>query len=214
MPRTTESPAQPRPRLPAVLCALVLGVCGTARAQDGVLRVRESALNRFAAAVQPLATSRSFSFTAWVPNPLLFPPVIPIPFNCVATASVTGLTFRISPASTTVTGSVTGAVCGVNYSSPLTTTVAVSLAPSGRAISIVPAPMSVQPTVKVLGFVNVRAPFAVSVSSPLAVSIPLGAVPFDIDTPGGPTRLVLDSRNLRIVRQNGFFEIDGDADFR
>lgn len=198
--------------------ALVFALAGfgagaLASAQDGTLRVRESALNDFAAAVQPLTLSRNFSFTLWVPNPFLFPPVVPIPFFCNASASVTGIVFDITPASVTARGNVNGAVCGIPYQSTLFASFTVSLDPAGRSLRIVPNSMQMTPTVNVLGF-RITAPFAVNVAPSLTASMPVGATKFEIETPAGPRSLVLVGRNLQISRFDGYFEIRGDADFR
>jgi hypothetical protein len=198
---------------------LLLAAGTAASAEDGTLRVRESALNDFAAAAQPLRISRNWTFTVWVwvPNPFLFfiPTPVPIPYTCNANASVTGLTFDITPASTTARGVVTGTVCGAAYSSLLSTTVSVSLDPGGRALSIRPGVMRMTPTVAVPALGSITAPFAVNAAPTLTVlSIPLDAAPLEVETAAGPRRLVMIGRNLQLSRQDGFFEIKGDVFFR
>lgn len=199
----------------AGLLALVLGlsVGVPASAQDGTLRVRESALNDLARAVQPLTLTRTFNFTLWVLNPFLIPPVVPIPFSCNASASVTGLAFDITPGSTSLRGTVSGSVCAIPYQSTLSTSVAISLDPAGRSLVIAPGPMQVTPTVNIMGY-RIAAPFSVTLAPTLTASLPLGATTFEIETPAGPRSLVLVSQGLSLSRFDGYLEIRGDADFR
>src|SRR5688572_1684860 len=156
--------------------AAVLGllVGRPAAAQEGTLRIRESTLDRFAQVVGPLVWSQNFSFTLWVPNPFLFPPVIPLFFNCAATALVTGLDFDITPGGTSVRGNVSGGVCGIAYpAQTLTASVSISIDQAQRALNIRPNSMNFQPRVNVLGF-GINAPFIVAVSPSITVPpIPL-----------------------------------------
>jgi hypothetical protein len=197
----------------AAVLALLVG--SPASAQDGTLRIRESTLDRFATAVGSLAWSQNFTFTLWVPNPFLLPPVVPLFFNCTATARVTGLDFDITPGGTSVRGSVSGGVCGIAYpTQPLTASVAISIDQSQRALIIQPTSMNFQPRVNVLGF-GINAPFTVAVSPSITVPpIPLDAAPFEIETAAGPRTFVLVGRNLALSRQNGYLEIRGDVRFR
>lgn len=202
----------------ALLLGLSLAVGGSASAEDGTLRIRESALNRFAAAVQPLTLSRSMSFTLWipVPNPFLFgiPTPVPIPFTCNATASVTGLSFDVDPGLASVRGNVTGTVCGVAYQSTLASFVTISLDPARRALVIMTGPMLMIPNVNFLGF-TLTAPFAVNVAPALTLPpIPLESAPLEIETPAGPRNLIVSGRNLQLTLQNGFLELKGDAVLR
>jgi hypothetical protein len=75
--------------------------------------------------------------------------------------------------------------------------------------------MSLQATVPFMGL-NVGAPFnGLSVAPSLTVmSIPLEAVPFEIDAPSGPRTLVLFSRNHQLSFHDGYIEIKVDAFFR
>jgi hypothetical protein len=219
MPHSTEQ--RLRMRRPGRLTCVLLGatlLCSSASAEDGTLRVRESALNEFAAAVQPLTITRTWSFTLWllVPNPFLFgiPTPVPVPFSCLATASVTGLVFDIAPGSATVRGNVNGTVCGIGYQSTLSTAIAISLDPAGAALVIRPGALGLTPTVTFQGY-SIRAPFSIDVAPALTVaSIPLEAALLEIETPTGARRLVLNGRNLQLSRHDGYLEIKGDALFR
>lgn len=192
-------------------CLLVAGP--SARAQDGALRIGESALNDFAAALQPLTTARTFKFTLWIPNPFFFGIPTPVDYTCTVTASVTGLVFDVTPAGTTVRGNASGSFCGIGYQSSLFTTVGVSLGNAGRSLDVVPGPLIVTPRVNILGF-QVPAP-SVDVGSALApASIQLGAAPLEIETPAGPRSLTLAPQNLQLSRHDGYFEIRGDARLR
>jgi hypothetical protein len=176
------------------------------------MRIGESALNDFAAALQPLTTSRNFKFTLWIPNPFLFGIPTPVDYSCTVTVSVAGLVFDVTPAATTVRGSVSGTLCGIGYQSSLFTTVAVSLGSGGRSLDFVPGPMRVTPTVNFLGF-RVTGP-PIDVGSALApASVPLDAN-FEIDTPAGSRRLSLAPQNLQLSRHDGYLEIKGDARLR
>lgn len=196
--------------------AAVLGllVGRPAAAQEGTLRIRESALDRFAQVVGPLTWSQNFSFTLWVPNPFLLPPVIPLFFNCSATATVIGLDFEITPSVTSVRGNASGRICGIAYAQPLVANVAISIDQAQRALIIRPTSMSFRPTVNVLGF-GINAPFTVAVSPSITVPpIPLDAAPFEIETAAGPRTFALVGRNLALSRHDGYVEIRGDVRFR
>jgi len=220
MPHSTERCARwRRACASAVLLSLSLVAPAATTAEDGTLRVRESALNDFATAVQPLTIRRTWTFTLWIPipNPFLLglPIPLPVPFACEATASVTGLGFDIDEGSASVRGDLSGAVCGLGYRSTLSSAVTISI-DSGRRLVVRPAgPMSVAATVNFLGF-DIAAPFSnVSVAPSLTVmSIPLDAVAFEIETPSGPRTLALVGRNHQLSLHDGYFEIKADAHFR
>ena len=184
-------------------------------AQDGTLRIRESTLDRFATAVGPLAWSQNFSFTLWVPNPFLIPPVIPVSVTCTASALVTGLDFDITSGGTSVRGNVSGRVCGIAYTpQPLTASVAIFIDQAQRALVILPTSMSFRPRVNFAGL-GINAPFTVAVAPSITVPpIPLDAAPFEIETAAGPRTFVLVGRGLVLSRQNGYLEIRGDVRFR
>jgi len=185
-----------------------------ASGQEGTLRIRESTLDRFATALGPLTWSQTFSFTVWVPNPLLLPPVIPVFFDCTATATVIGLNFEITPSGTSVSGNATGAVCGIAYAQPLSANVAISIDQAQHALNVRPTSMSFRPRVNVLGF-WIGAPLTVAVTPSITVPpIPLDAAPFEIETAAGPRNFVLVGRNLELSRHNGYLEIRGDVRFR
>lgn len=219
MARITEA-LRARGRASASALLLTLSLAASSGAGDGTLRVRESALDEFAAAIQPLTLTRTWSFTLWipVPNPFLFgiPTPVPVPFACAATATVTGLSFDITPGSVSVRGNLSGAVCGLAYSSTLSTAVTISIDSAARRLMVRPlGPMTVSATVNFLGL-NIAAPFGnVSVAPSLTVmSIPLDAVPFEIETPSGPRTLALVTRNHQLSLRDGYFEIEADAFFR
>jgi|SRR5215469_1941928 len=203
----------------ALLLALSFAISGSAAAQDGTVRVFASTLNKFAAALQPLTTSRTWGFTLWIPtpNPLLFgiPTPIPVPMTCTATASVTGINFNITPGSATVSGNVNGTVCGVPYQSAVSTPVAITIDSSTRRLTVRPAsPMVVGVTVNFLGF-NITAPFSgVNVAPSLTGSFALDATHFEIETPTAPRSLILVTRNPQLSLQNGYVEVKADAFFR
>ncbi len=206
-------------RVGACLLVLSLAISGSAAAEDGTFRIFASTLNKFAAALQPLTTTRTWSFTLWipVPNPLLLgiPTPAPVPFTCDATASVTGINFSITPGSAFVSGNVNGTVCGVPYHSVVSTPVVITVDSSTRVLMVHPAgPMFVNATVSFLGF-NIAAPFnGVNVAPLLSGGIALGSVPFEIETPTAPRTLILVTRNPQLSLQNGYVEVKVDALFR
>jgi len=218
MARSTER-RRPWPilRAIAVLLCLSLGLAPRAPAEDGALRVYEAVLDRYAAAIQPLTLTRTWSFLLWIlaANPLLFgiPTPVPIPYSCAATASVTGLHFDIIPAAVSVSGSASGTVCGLPYTSRLQSNVAVSVDPASRRLTLRPTgAMTVSGRVRILG-IDVAAPFgSVSVVPSLsAISVPLAAVPFELDTPAGPRTLELVMHNHQLSLHGGYLEIKADA---
>jgi hypothetical protein len=208
-----------RVRASAFLLATTLALPAPARAEDGTVRVYEAALNAFAAAAEPLTITRTFTVTLWilVPNPFLFgiPTPAPVPFRCNASGSVTGLTFDITPSVVTVRGNLRGSVCGVAYSTTISSPVIVTIDSARRLVIRPMTPMTVAATVNFLGF-NVAAPFSnVSVAPSLSVvTIPLNAVPFELETPNGPRTLALVARNHQLSLHDGYFEIKVDASFR
>lgn len=204
----------------ALLVALCLALPARAPAEDGLVRVHESALNDFAAAMQPLSVTRSWSFTLWIwaPNPFLFglPTPMPVPFACVATATVSGVAFDVKPGSASVSGSVTGTVCGFPYTSPLSSPVSIVVDPVARALVIRPlGTLAVSATVNVLG-IKVTAPFgAINLASSFGtMSIPLDTSAFEIETPSGPRTLRLGTRGHQLSLHDGYFEVRADAFFR
>ena len=210
-------------RIPVGVSAFVLAATlvlpAQVRAQEGTVRVYESALTAFAAAVQPLRITRTFTVTLWilVPNPFLFgiPTPAPVPFPCTANGSVTGLTFDITPAAASVRGNLSGSVCGVAYSSAISSPVAITVDSARRLVIRPVTPMTVAATVNFLGF-NIGAPFGnVSIAPSLSVvTIPLDAVAFELETPNGPRTLELAARNHQLSLHDGYFEIKVDASFR
>jgi hypothetical protein len=203
----------------AVLLLASLAPAGHAGAQDGTLRIFVSTLNKYAAALQPLSVTRTWSFTLWipVPNPFLLglPTPVPIPFNCAATGFVTGIAFNIGEGSASVSGNVSGTVCGVAYLSTVASPVAMALDTTNNVITVHPAgPMLVHATVNFMGF-SVTAPFSnVNVSPSLTGAIPVQATPVEIETPAGPRRLVLTMTNLQLALHSSFLEIQANAHFR
>lgn len=184
------------------------------------MRIRETALNDFAAAMQPLSVTRSWSFTLWIwaPNPFLFglPTPMPVPFACTATATVTGVAFDMTPASASVSGSVTGTVCGFPYTSPLSSAVSIVVDPVARRLVIRPlGPLAIRATVNVLG-IAVTAPFnAINLASSFGtMSIPLDTSAFEVETPSGPRTLRLGTRGHQLSLHDGYFEVRADAFFR
>src|SRR5687767_3568346 len=144
-----------RVRASAFLLATTLVLPPPAAADDGTVRVYESALNAFAAAVQPLAITRAFTVTLWIPVPDAFlfgiPTPTPVPFRCNANGSVTGLTFDITPSSVSVRGNLSGTVCGIAYSATVSSPVTIAI-DSARRLVVRPAtPMTVAPAVNFLG---------------------------------------------------------------
>jgi len=203
----------------AVLLALGLATSESALAEDGTIRVFASTFNKYAAALQPLTVSRTWSFTLWipVPNPLLFgiPTPVPVPFTCAATATVTGVNFNIAPGSASVSGNVSGTVCGIAYQSALSTPLAITMDPSTRRLTVRPSgPLFVGATVNFMGF-NISAPFGgVNLAPSLTGSFVLDAIHFDIETPMAPRSLILVTRNPQVSLQNGYVEVKADAFFR
>lgn len=209
-----------RSRSSALLLAAGLALPATLPAEDGTLRVHESALNDFATAIQPLTITRTFNFVLWilVPNPFLFgiPTPMPVPFSCVATGSVTGLSFDITPSAVSVRGNLNGSVCGVGYSSSLFGPVTIAVDSVARSLAVRPVgPMRIAASVSFLG-INVGAPFGnLNLTPSLTVaSIPLGAVAFELETPHGPRSLALVTRNHQLSLHDGYLEIKADAHFR
>jgi len=214
MSASTERRALRRGSFAVVLAAVGLALVPPAAGQDGTLRIHESALNDFANALGPLTRVQSFGFTVWVPNPFLIPPVVPVEYNCQATALVTGIAFDITSAGTNVRATVSGTICGLAYQAPLSSAVVISIDQTQRALRIQPMPISVRPAVNFIGL-RITSPFAVNVGSSLTVpSIPLDAAPFEIETAAGPRTFVLVGRGLQLSRQDGFLEIRGNVRFR
>src|SRR5262245_27563072 len=136
-------------RAGALLFVLSLAVTGTAAAEDGTLRIFTSTLDKFAAALQPLTITRTWSFTLliWVPNPFLLgiPTPVPIPYTCTATASVTDINFSITPGFASVRGNVSGSVCGVGYQSTVSTPVSITVDSANRMLMVRPAGLMKRP---------------------------------------------------------------------
>lgn len=187
-------------------------------AQDGTVRIFASALNDFAAAIQPLTITRSFTawIVAWVPNPFLLgiPTPVPVPIPCTATGAVTGLTFDITPTSASVRGNLRGTVCGIAYSSTIASPVMIAIDSAKRLVIRPVSPMLVGATVNVMGF-NIPAPFSANLSPSISVmTIPLNAVPFEVEAPSGLRTLTLAARNHQLSLHAGYFEIKVDASLR
>jgi hypothetical protein len=196
----------------AALLAFGLAAATTATAEDGLFRISATLLDDFAAALEPLTFRRDGVYTFRIPT--WFGPV-DVPVYCVATASITGISFQITPANASVRANVTGTLCGLNYSSTLATPVTISVDPSGSRLRVQPAgSMPLNATTTILG-IPFTVPFNMNLAPSLTVlSIPIDAVSFQLESPGGSRALVLVARNHQVTRHNGYFEISADVHFR
>lgn len=205
------------------MIALTLA-CRLAAAQsaDGIVKLREPALNKMAAALLPIPFAQTMR------------PVVPIPFGSaaldlpwcdeVARGSVTNMTFRIQPSGIIVSGIASGSWCALPWTATISATGQVVPNAAARTARLAFGPGSAETTVSLPPWFVVLArahlffvPDSLRLSIPLDLAPTLGSIPpipiqgagLILDTARGERQFVLVSRDVQVLTQNGFIELRG-----
>jgi hypothetical protein len=199
-------PSTDRIRAGALVLVLA-GPASTVAAQEAALRVRESTFNKLAAAT-PIHITRSF--TVWAPafwSPLW-------PYDCDATADITGVTFDIKPSGVNVQAHVSTTICGVSApAATLTTTATVSYDPTARTIRVVTGNTTLRPQVSAFG-VTVPLPVTIDIGPALTVPpISVHTAAFVVETPARRRTFRLTGQDVAFSLKDGFIELSGDVLF-
>jgi hypothetical protein len=192
-------------RSPRILALVVaLAATGPARAQDSVVKVFDSTLNKLADKVQPLTVRGTYRASIFVFGLELT--LCDSPY----TVRVTQLRFATSPASIQITGRVDATWCGLSFGSSLATTADATYSASQRAIVVRVGSTSIQPRFSVLGL-DLVLPVSVNVGPTFDVPpLPIGVAQLGVQGIRGPVTLRFEPRNVSLTRRSGHLELQSD----
>jgi hypothetical protein len=190
--------------LAAVLALAALAAARPAAAQDSVVRIYDSTLDKLAATVQPITVRGRHRASIFV-----FGLELTLCDSAYA-ATVSGLRFATTPASIQISGRVDATWCGLAFRAPLATTADVSYSAPQRAIVVRVAPTSVEPRFVLLG-VELPLPVRLDVGPTLSVPpVPVGVAQVGFQGVHGPVTLRFEPRNAAIARRSGHLEVRSD----
>jgi hypothetical protein len=192
-----------------ILGCLAAGIARTATAQDGTVRIYDSALNELADKIEPLQLSGHYKFEVSV-NTLLGRASVTI---CESdwTAEVKQIAFTTTTAQIGVTGQVTARWCNANFSSNLNTTGNAVYNSSQRAIRLTVNPTSIQPVISVFGY-QVALPVYINVAPSLTIPpIPVGIGLLSFETTGGTKTVSIAPTNVSLSKRAGYLELQANV---
>lgn len=211
--------------LPVAL--LLLGRLAEAQSADGIVKLRESALNEMAAALLPIPFAQTVR------------PLVPIPFGSapldlpgcdeVARGNLTALSFRIRPSLMSVGGSASGTWCGLSWTAAASANGQVVHDAAARTVRMAFGSGVAQTTVTLpLWFVVLArihfffVPESLTLAIPIDLSRTLGSIPpiplqaaeLTVETARGPRAFALVGRDVQVLTQDGFIELRGNVVLR
>ncbi|HEY7647913.1 MAG TPA: hypothetical protein VID04_02820 [Methylomirabilota bacterium] len=192
------------------LALLLLALApAAARAQGGTVRVYQATFNELASRIQPLTMSGRYrlQFTAqtWLG------PVTWTVCDSAWSATVTQLSFSITPGAATLNGRVDATWCNLAFNSNLAMNVDVRYEPQQKLVYVSTSPTAIQPRFNVLGQ-NIALPFTIDVAPSLTlppIPVVTGLVYFE--TSRGIVDLRVSPQNVTLSKRNGYVEIQGDV---
>ena len=187
-----------------ISCVLLVLIMATpVRAQDGTVKVYESAFNQLASRIQPVQLTGHYSWGCGF-------------WGCVCdsdwTATITQLSFSITPAQLTLSGQVSAQWCGLSYSAPVNATGNVTYSQPQNAILITMNQTTISPCFPILLFFGAPVPVCVPVGINIAgmmnlPPIPVGFAQVRLESARGNEYLRLVPSNISLQKRNGYIEL-------
>jgi hypothetical protein len=198
-------------RLIASLGCLGWLAAPSAGAADATINVYESTFNNFANALKPLTITGHYKFRVTVDLGILGRHGLTI-CDSDWTATVTSLSFHISPGGVNVDGGVDVSWCHISFSSSqLGGSGNVYYSTVDHAVHFSFSSASVQPCFSIGGW-DVCLPISISVNPTLNIpSLPIRPSLVHFETASGPKQLRLDPTNVSLTKQSGYVQLRSDA---
>ena len=192
----------------AGLLTVALAAPASALAQDGIVKVRESAFNELADRIEPIALTGHRTLTVSIPTPFGTARITVCDSDW--TATVSGIDFDISPARIQITGDVSAVWCGLSFSGVFTTDGDATYSAAQNAVVMTVQGTSIRPQFTVWG-VTVNLP-AINVGPTFNLPpLPIGAAFARLETVSGPIDLTLTAQNVAVTKRNGLIELQSDV---
>ena len=187
-----------------------------ASAADGTVRVYEATFNDFTNAIKPITVTGHYKYSITIDAGLFGEYSVTI-CNSDYKATVSGLTFSITPSGVTVDGNVDVDWCHLSFSSSeLDASGNIFYSYADQAVRFYFYSASVQPCFPVdtpLGSRNVCLPVHINIAPTLNIPpLPIRPSVISFETASGPKQLFLKPRNVSLVKQNGYIELQSDVD--